>query len=114
MSATPLFRDRTVRSVTSAALAAFAAHFLTGMIPHTMHTYNLLQSSVAMLALASLSILNGQFLSQTQEEVILIAAFGFFWLGTIPGIAWSKSIRGIEDEPSVLPAIEGHVVFMVF
>lgn len=24
---------------------------------------------------------NGQFLTQTQEEVILIAAFGFFWLG---------------------------------
>ncbi|KZT74419.1 hypothetical protein DAEQUDRAFT_720583 [Daedalea quercina L-15889] len=90
---TPLFRDRTVRSVTSAALAAFAAHFLTRMIPNTMHTYNLMQSSVAMLALASLSILvvmhhrrNGQFLTQTQEEIILIAAFGFFWLAIL--VAW--------------------------
>ncbi|KAI0729433.1 hypothetical protein C8Q72DRAFT_316467 [Fomitopsis betulina] len=97
MSTTPLFRDRTVRSITSAALAAFTAHWLTRMIPNTMHTYNLMQSSVAMLALASLSILwlasvvmhhrrNGQFLTQTQEEVILIAAFGFFWLAIL--VAW--------------------------
>ncbi|KAH9938622.1 uncharacterized protein B0H18DRAFT_949903 [Fomitopsis serialis] len=87
MSATPLFRDRTVRAVTS-------------------DTYNLMQSSVAMLALASLSILvvmhhrrNGQFLTQTQEEIILIAAFGFFWLGQSWGTcADSEYVSGKESE----------------
>jgi len=85
-----LFQERTVRSITAAALAAFVAHVLTLMIPPSMHTFNLMQSSVAMLALASLSLLvvmhhrrSGQFLTQMQEEMILIAAFGLFWFAVL-------------------------------
>ncbi|KAI0939175.1 hypothetical protein AcV5_000666 [Taiwanofungus camphoratus] len=101
-----LFRERIARSVTTAALAAFAAHVLIRLIPPSLHTFNLMQSSVAMLALASLSVLvvmhhrrNGQFLSQTQEEAILIGAFGLFWFALL--VAWRAFQQRSMDPASV-------------
>lgn len=89
----PLFQERMVRSITSAALAAFAAHVLSQLLPHSIHTFNLVQTSVIVLALASLSLLvvmhhrrNGGFLTRTQEEMILIGAFGLFWFAVL--VAW--------------------------
>ncbi|OBZ76160.1 Ubiquitin-conjugating enzyme E2 8 [Grifola frondosa] len=85
-----LFQGRIARSVTAAALAAAGAHAVMKFIPSSLQTFNLMQSSVAILALASLAVLvvahhsrNGQLLTQTQEEMILIGAFGLTWFAIL-------------------------------
>lgn len=49
-----------------------------------------MQSSIALLAIASLAVLvvmhhrrNGSFLTNTQEEMILMGAFGLFWFAVL-------------------------------
>lgn len=85
-----IFRDRIVRSALSAAGVALAAHLITSLVPGTLHVFNLLQSSVAILAVAALAFLvvthhrrDGHMLTQTQEEMILIGAFGLFWFAIL-------------------------------
>jgi len=67
-------------------------HFATNIIPHSHHAFNLMQSLVAVLALASLMVLvahhhrrEGGLLTQPQEEMILIGAVGLFWIALLIG-----------------------------
>lgn len=68
----------TPQALTSLTVRAFA------------DSLNLTQTTVALLALAAVTILvvahhrtQGQFLTQTQEEMVLIGAFGLFWLALL-------------------------------
>ncbi|KAH8118268.1 hypothetical protein DFH11DRAFT_659735 [Phellopilus nigrolimitatus] len=83
----PLFRGHVLRSTIIAGLLVFAAHHAIKRMPESMHVFTLTQTSIAIIALASLMLLvaanhrrQGQVLTQTQEELLLLVAFGLFWL----------------------------------
>lgn len=83
----PLFRHHPFRSAAYAAGLAIVAHILHKFIPATHFAFSLTSTSVAILALSSLAIMivahhtrQGQIMTQTQEEMLLIGAFGLFWL----------------------------------
>ncbi|EMD40698.1 hypothetical protein CERSUDRAFT_91436 [Gelatoporia subvermispora B] len=86
-------RSRVTRVIAAVFLIICAIHFTLRYLPDSIYTFNIMQTSVAMLALASLSFLvlthhkrNGLYLTSEQEEWIFIGAFGLFWLATI--VAW--------------------------
>ncbi|CAL1700584.1 unnamed protein product [Somion occarium] len=98
-----MFNERLVRSGMAAAGVALAAHLLTWILPDTLHVFTTMQSSVAILALASLAVLvvthhrrEANLLTQTQEEMILIAAFGFAWFAILVGI---RAFRRLGADP---------------
>ncbi|TCD66993.1 hypothetical protein EIP91_000673 [Steccherinum ochraceum] len=87
----------TADSEVAAAGVALAAHLITSLVPGTLlliaygmeDVFNMMQSTVAILAVAALAYLvvthhrrEGQVLTQTQEEMLLIGAFGLFWFGS--------------------------------
>ncbi|KAI0092664.1 hypothetical protein BDY19DRAFT_903446 [Irpex rosettiformis] len=73
----PLFRGHPAQPVVAAAGAAAVAWGLSKLVPSNAHTYSVLQTGVAFLAIVVAATLqDGRFLSQTQQEVILFAGFG--------------------------------------
>ncbi|KAI0796633.1 hypothetical protein C8Q75DRAFT_741781 [Abortiporus biennis] len=79
------------------------------MLPSGIHIFSLMQSTVAVLAIASLAILvvmhhrrDAHLLTQTQEEAILIGAFGLFWFAILVGI------RAMNQTPDMSLYAGGH------
>jgi len=97
----PLFRDHPIRSTVAVAVALSAGHFLTKLMS-SFHAFHLTQTSVAILAICSMMFLvtmhhrrDGQLLTQTQEEMVLICGFGLFWIATL--LAWrAVSHRAVD------------------
>jgi len=61
-------------------------------VPNSWHAMGLAQTSVAFMAMSSVLVMvvlrqkrDVRILSQTQEELLLIAALGLFWLATLVG-----------------------------
>jgi len=86
----PLFRGHPAQTMAAAAGAAVVAWGVAKFVPSNAHTYSLLQTVVAFLALASMAVFvvmhhrqEGRFLSQTQEEVVLIGGFGLLCFALI-------------------------------
>ncbi|KDQ64513.1 hypothetical protein JAAARDRAFT_28151 [Jaapia argillacea MUCL 33604] len=85
-----LFSVRRGRSFGVAAVAAFVGHMIVYMLPQSLQIFTFTQTSIAILAICSLMVLvvahhrrHGEVLSQTQEEMILIGAFGLFWFAIL-------------------------------
>jgi len=81
-----LFRGHWVRSAVAAGVAAIVAHMTARLIPGSFHI--LTHSVVTLIALGALATVvmlhhrkEGQVLTESQEEFILIGVFGLFWLG---------------------------------
>ncbi|KAI0751972.1 hypothetical protein BC629DRAFT_1598828 [Irpex lacteus] len=79
----PLFRGHPAQPVVAGAGAAAVAWGLSKLVPSNAHTYNLLQTGVAFLAIVAAATFvvmhhrqDGRFLSQTQQEMILFTGFG--------------------------------------
>ncbi|TFK43518.1 hypothetical protein BDQ12DRAFT_675104 [Crucibulum laeve] len=88
----PLFRDHPLRSVATAAIALSIGHFATKLLS-SPYAFHLTQTSVAILAIAGLIVMvtlhhrrEGQLLTQTQEEMVLIGGLALFWVVTL--VAW--------------------------
>ncbi|TBU59105.1 hypothetical protein BD310DRAFT_925704 [Dichomitus squalens] len=72
------------------------------LVPNSVQTYSLMQTAVAILAIASLAVMvvthhrrDGALLTHTQEEMVLIAAFGLMWFAVLLG--WRAfQQRGID------------------
>jgi len=87
----PIFRGENSRALIGLLLIiVFGGYQLVANLPASHHVFNFAQTSVAILALAALMFLvaqhhrrEGTLLTQTQEEVILIGGFGFFWLALL-------------------------------
>lgn len=78
-----LFRFRTVAGVICAASVGHLAMYL---VPDSLHAYNLTQTALALLAISSLMVMimmkhrgEDNLLLQTQEEFLLVCAFGLAW-----------------------------------
>jgi len=87
----PIFRGENSRTLIGLVLIiVFGGYQLISSLPASHHVFNLAQTSVAILALVALVFLvaqhhmrEGQMLTQTQEEMILIGGFGLFWLAML-------------------------------
>lgn len=108
----PLFRDRPIRSTVAAAIILGFGHFLTRLMS-SLHAFHLTQTSVAILAILSMMVFvtmhhrrEGQLMTQTQEEMVLICAFGLFWVATL--LAWRAYSHSAGD-----PGRAGEVDFPV-
>ncbi|KAF9221980.1 hypothetical protein BS17DRAFT_756716 [Gyrodon lividus] len=83
-----LFTEHPFRHVIKAILALAMCHLIMKMMPHSIQVIHLTQTSVTVLAIGALIFLvikhnrsgGDRVLSQNQEELILIAAVGAFWL----------------------------------
>ncbi|KAI0719518.1 hypothetical protein C8T65DRAFT_635585 [Cerioporus squamosus] len=87
-----LFEGRVGRSAMYAAGAAGIAHLVMRLVPSSVQTYSLMQTAVAILAIASLGVMvvthhrrNGNMLTHMQEEMVLITAFGLLWFAVLLG-----------------------------
>ncbi|KAI0638221.1 hypothetical protein C8Q77DRAFT_418584 [Trametes polyzona] len=87
-----LFEGRESRSAMYALGAAMLAHVAMRFVPHSTQVFSLMQTSVAILAIASLGVMivthhrrHGEMLTQTQEEAILLVAFGLMWFALLIG-----------------------------
>ncbi|KAI0776083.1 hypothetical protein BD413DRAFT_260098 [Trametes elegans] len=92
-----LFEGRESRSAAYAVGAAVIAHLATRLVPPST-LFSLMQTSVAILAIASLGLMvvthhrrHGELLNQEQEEIVLIVAFGLMWFALM--IGW----RGLQQ-----------------
>lgn len=100
----PLFRENPVRSV-AAVIGALAIGYLLTKILSSFNAFHLTQTAIAMLAIAALMLFvtmhhrrEGHLLTQTQEEMVLIAGFGLFWLAIL--LAWQGTgQRGTAASP---------------
>ncbi|GJE84024.1 hypothetical protein PsYK624_000980 [Phanerochaete sordida] len=97
----PLFRGHPLQSIAAAAGAALVAVGVARAIPAATHLYSLTQTVVAVLALACMALFvvmhhrqDGRFLSQTQEELILIVGFGLLCLAVL------VATRAFSDTPA--------------
>ncbi|KAF8195876.1 hypothetical protein K438DRAFT_1826667 [Mycena galopus ATCC 62051] len=93
-----LFRDHPIRAVASVVTVLFIAHVVSLFVAN-FHVFHLTQTSVTMLAVSGLMFLitlhhrrEGQFLTQTQEEMVLIFCFGLFWMSALLG--WHSLRQG--------------------
>ncbi|KAL1946764.1 hypothetical protein VTO73DRAFT_14868 [Trametes versicolor] len=98
-----------VRSVLTAGLwsiaalgAAVIAHLAMRLVPHSTQVFSLMQTSVAILAIASLGLMvvthhrrHGELLTHTQEEAVLLVAFGLMWFALL--IGWRALQRGSDS-----------------
>ncbi|KAG2156075.1 hypothetical protein DEU56DRAFT_765444 [Suillus clintonianus] len=103
-----LFTDHPFRHVIKGILALAMGHLIMKMMPHSIQVIHLTQTSVTILAIGALIVLvvkhhrNGgdpenRVLSQSQEELILIAAFGAFWLAFLLAMrAWNQNSVDID------------------
>ncbi|KAI0750841.1 hypothetical protein C8Q80DRAFT_534359 [Daedaleopsis nitida] len=87
-----LFEGRMARSAMYAGGAAGIAHLVIRLVPSSVQTYSLMQTAVAILAIASLAVLvvthhrrAGDLLTIMQEEMVLITAFGLMWFAILLG-----------------------------
>ncbi|KAH9006994.1 hypothetical protein EDB86DRAFT_36410 [Lactarius hatsudake] len=108
-----LFTGNLRRSVGAGLGSFFTGTLLMWMVPSNLHAFALAQTSVAILAIGSLMIFvvthhrrNGQVLTQDQEEMILIVAFGLFWFAFLVACRAFWQRRSAEGElgMSGLPA----------
>jgi len=97
----PLFRDHPIRSTVAVVGALTIGQFLTRSMS-SLHAFHLTQTSVAILAIASLVFLvtmhhrrEGRLLTQTQEEMVLICGFGLFWIAVLLG--WRAMTQRAAD-----------------
>ncbi|KAI0307331.1 hypothetical protein B0F90DRAFT_1687444 [Multifurca ochricompacta] len=81
-----LFTGNLRRSIGAGLISVFTGTLLMWTLPPNLRAFTLAQTSVAILAIGSLMIFivahhrrNGQVLTQDQEEMVLIGAFGLFW-----------------------------------
>lgn len=112
-----LFRTRPTQSFVTAAVVAFGAHLILHLLPADLRVFTLMQTAVAVLALAAVMVMvvlhhrrSGNIFTHEQEERILIAAFGLFWLALL--IAFRASYQnntvgagstGEASVPNVVP-----------
>ncbi|KAF8845788.1 hypothetical protein BDN67DRAFT_299527 [Paxillus ammoniavirescens] len=84
-----LFSEHPFRHVLKVIFALAMGHLIMKMMPHSIQVIHLTQTSVTVLAIGALIYLvikqnrhtgEGQMLSQNHQELILIGAFGAFWL----------------------------------
>lgn len=89
-----LFTEHPFRHVIKAILALVMGHIIMKFLPHNIQVIHLTQTSVTALAIGALIFLvikhhhhnhtaEGRMLSRNQEELILIAALGAFWLALL-------------------------------
>ncbi|KAL9712727.1 ubiquitin-conjugating enzyme E2 H [Leucoagaricus gongylophorus] len=97
----PLFRDNPIRAGAIVAMTLFAGHYATKLMS-SVYALHLTQTSVALLAIASLIVLvtvhnrrGAEFLSQTEQEMILVGGIALFWIAAL--VAW----RGFRGESSI-------------
>lgn len=119
--AMPLFRDRPVRSISAAALAIFIGHYMTKLISSS-HAFHLTQTSIAVVSIALLVVMitmhhrmEGQLLTQTQEEAVLIGGFVLLWIAVL--VAWraftTKNVGGsqtLAEMPSPCSSDVGYCI----
>ncbi|KAG2152256.1 hypothetical protein BD769DRAFT_1404108 [Suillus cothurnatus] len=101
-----LFTDHPFRHVLKGIFALAMGHVIMKFMPHSIQVIHLTQTSVAMLAIGALIILvvknhrtqgENRAFSQGQEELILIAAFGAFWLAFLLAMrAWNQGSIDID------------------
>ncbi|KAG1754055.1 uncharacterized protein EDB91DRAFT_1101382 [Suillus paluster] len=101
-----LFTDHPFRHVIKGILALAMGHLIMKMMPHSIQVIHLTQTSVTVLAIGALILLvvkhhrtqgEDRVLSQSQEELILIAALGAFWLAFLLAMrAWNQSSVDID------------------
>ncbi|KAG2754774.1 hypothetical protein P692DRAFT_20854082 [Suillus brevipes Sb2] len=104
-----LFTDHPVRHVLKGIFALAMGHMIMKFMPHSIQVIHLTQTSVTILAIGALIVLvvkhhrtahnegENRVLSQGQEELILIAAFGAFWLAFLLAMrAWNQSSVDID------------------
>ncbi|KAI6113666.1 hypothetical protein EV401DRAFT_1982248 [Pisolithus croceorrhizus] len=85
-----LFMDHPFRNVFKGFLALVMAHIIMKFLPQSMHVVHLTQTSVTILVILALIFFvvrhhsqEGRILSRTQEELVVIAALGAFWLALL-------------------------------
>ncbi|KAG1806793.1 uncharacterized protein HD556DRAFT_1523126 [Suillus plorans] len=101
-----LFTDHPVRHVLKGIFALVMGHVIMKFLPHSVQVIHLTQTSVTILAIGALIVLvvkhhrtggENRVLSQGQEELILIAAFGAFWLAFLLAMrAWNQGSVDID------------------
>ncbi|KAG1892437.1 hypothetical protein F4604DRAFT_27854 [Suillus subluteus] len=101
-----LFTDHPFRHVLKGIFALAMGHMIMKFMPHSIQVIHLTQTSVAMLAIGALIILvvknhrtggENRAFSQGQEELIVIAAFGAFWLAFLLAMrAWNQGSVNID------------------
>ncbi|KAI6034128.1 hypothetical protein BKA83DRAFT_4044697 [Pisolithus microcarpus] len=85
-----LFWDHPFRNVFKGFLALAMAHIIMKFLPQSMHVVHLTQTSVTILVIVALIFFvvrhhsaEGRFLTRGQEEMIVIAGLGAFWLAVL-------------------------------
>ncbi|KAG0709647.1 hypothetical protein DFH29DRAFT_885167 [Suillus ampliporus] len=101
-----LFTDHPFRHVIKGILALAMGHIIMKMMPHSIQVVHLTQTSVTVLAIGALIVLvvkhhrtqeGERVLSSSQEELILIAAFGAFWLAFLLAMrAWNQGSVDVD------------------
>ncbi|KAG2348923.1 hypothetical protein BDR05DRAFT_956279 [Suillus weaverae] len=101
-----LFTEHPVRHVLKVIFALAMGHMIMKFLPHSIQVVHLTQTSVTILAIGALIVLvvkhhrstgENRALSQGQEELILIAAFGAFWFAFLLAMrAWNQGSIDID------------------
>ncbi|KAF8913913.1 hypothetical protein CPB84DRAFT_1757897 [Gymnopilus junonius] len=100
-----LFSKNPIRSAATAAVVVSVAHFATKSLT-SLHAFHLTQTSIAILAISALLFIimvhhrmDGQIMSQTQEEMAVIGVFALFWVVFLVGYRsfMSKQSGGVTD-----------------
>ncbi|KAF8484295.1 hypothetical protein JB92DRAFT_3029858 [Gautieria morchelliformis] len=101
-----LFRHNRLRSALYAGGLAILVHIFHRFIPTSHFAFSLTSTSVAILALSSLAIMTvahhtrqGQVMTQTQEEMLLIGAFGLFWLSFLVILRAFRNRHAPHEDP---------------
>jgi len=86
-----LFSQNPIRSAATAAIVVCMAHFGT-MVLSSLHAFQLTQMSIAILSISTLLFMimmhhrmEGQMISQSQEEMAVIAIFALLWVAFLVG-----------------------------
>lgn len=109
------------RSSQAAALAIFIGHYMTKLISSS-HAFHLTQTSIAVVSIALLVVMitmhhrmEGQLLTQTQEEAVLIGGFVLLWIAVL--VAWraftTKNVGGsqtLAEMPSPCSSDVGYCI----
>ncbi|EJD53781.1 hypothetical protein AURDEDRAFT_157026 [Auricularia subglabra TFB-10046 SS5] len=110
-----LFRNHRMRSLGVAALAVLAAHLGARRLPPRLDF--IASMVVALLALAAVVLLviaanrrRADVLTQTQEEMVLLFAFGLFWFCILLVLRWYAGGVGlVAAAPAVPGGATGHI-----
>jgi len=100
-----LFQGHILRSTIAAGLAVAAGHQFLHRLPDNFYAFTMAQTSIAIIALSAIMLITvahhhrrGQAMTQTQEEMLLIGAFGLFWLAVLVALR----AFGQRDDPTAL------------